>query len=311
MSADVAETSFGRKHPPRTYKHGQVDMTNEAKTWFQLLFFRRGTAQVAAEEMEDAREWNDHYSPLQPEKYIAFRVMAMLEFYKGRIPSYSFSRELMSGLLMASSAAGAIIAFTWMPEYPPPPLFRFTNTRDSRNTPWCIPPLLLLLLLLLLDCPQAWRRVIQKSMSQKTGPPRYRANPQKCLTATFDKKCLTATFDNQVRENHHGDHGRDHVPPNSVSNTESRPLKCVLHRVTTPKRYVAIITAITAGIMSWMEFSNVSKKLSRYNGSVVELEKVLLWWNHITPVDRASPIQIEKLVFLCEKVETYTLHPKP
>jgi hypothetical protein len=38
---------------------------------------------VDAEEMEEGRDRDDHYSPLKPDKYISFRVMPMLDFYKG------------------------------------------------------------------------------------------------------------------------------------------------------------------------------------------------------------------------------------
>jgi hypothetical protein len=182
--ADVSETSFWRQHSHKTYLHNQYDpdlIKPSLLDKFLGLFGKRSRAKVVADEMERADEWDDNYSPLQPDKYIHFRVEKMLAFYRLRIPRYSLANEVFNGLLMASSAAGAIIAFTWIPEY------------------------------------------------------------------------------------------------------------------------VAIITAVTAGIMSWVEFSSVNKKLARYNGSVVELESIVLWWQSISAVDRASPLQIEKLISLCEK----------
>jgi len=44
---------------------------------------------------------------------------------------------------------------------------------------------------------------------------------------------------------------------------------------------VAIITAVTAGVMSWMEFSNVSKKLGRYNFSVGTMIIIIIEHNHL------------------------------
>uniref|UniRef100_A0A7S1HP90 SMODS and SLOG-associating 2TM effector domain-containing protein n=1 Tax=Hemiselmis andersenii TaxID=464988 RepID=A0A7S1HP90_HEMAN len=61
--------------------------------------------------------------------------------------------------------------------------------------------------------------------------------------------------------------------------------------------YVAILTSVTAGVMSWMEFTSVSKKLSRYNSSVVKLEGIILWWESLSAVDRASVVKIGELVY--------------
>mmetsp|Transcript_22971 Transcript_22971/g.58053 ORF Transcript_22971/g.58053 Transcript_22971/m.58053 type:complete len:625 (-) Transcript_22971:252-2126(-) len=162
-SADIAETAFGKRYSGSTYRHGQ----REEASW----------AAGAARDLEAvAAARDDHYSPLQPDRYLTHRARTMVEFYKLRLPRYARVREAASYFLMAASAAGSIIAFV--------------------------------------------------------------ANPG----------------------------------------------------------YVAILTSVTAGVMSWMEFAGVSKKLARYNTSVVKLEGIILWWESLSSVDRASTVKIGELV---------------
>jgi len=58
---------------------------------------------------------------------------------------------------------------------------------------------------------------------------------------------------------------------------------------------VAIITAITSAIMSWMEFASTSRKISRYNASVVDIEDLILWWDSLGLVEKASPVNVKAL----------------
>ena len=67
-------------------------------------------------------------------------------------------------------------------------------------------------------------------------------------------------------------------------------------------QYVAIITTITSGIVSYLEFHSTGKKLSRYNATVVALESVLIWWYSITSVDKASTANVEQLVSRAEAI---------
>jgi len=61
-------------------------------------------------------------------------------------------------------------------------------------------------------------------------------------------------------------------------------------------QYVAIITAITSGVTTWLEFHRTSEKISRYNASITNLSSLLLWWQSIRPPDRALSSNIEYLV---------------
>ena len=64
---------------------------------------------------------------------------------------------------------------------------------------------------------------------------------------------------------------------------------------------VAIITSVTAAIASWMEFTTTAAKIARYNGIIVALTNLLLWWDSLSLVDKASPLNIDTLVLKTEE----------
>jgi len=64
--------------------------------------------------------------------------------------------------------------------------------------------------------------------------------------------------------------------------------------------FVAIVTAVTSGVTSYMEFHSTDKKLMRYNCTIVGLQKALLWWNSLSDVERASQKNSNTLVCMCE-----------
>lgn len=45
-----------------------------------------------------------------------------------------------------------------------------------------------------------------------------------------------------------------------------------------------------------MEFNSTAAKIARYNGIIVALSNLLLWWDSLSLVDKASPINIDMLV---------------
>jgi len=64
---------------------------------------------------------------------------------------------------------------------------------------------------------------------------------------------------------------------------------------------VAIISSVTAAIASWMEFTTTAAKIARYNGIIVALTNLLLWWDSLSLVDKASPLNIDTLVLKTEE----------
>ena len=58
-----------------------------------------------------------------------------------------------------------------------------------------------------------------------------------------------------------------------------------------------------SGISAWLDWSNLSSKISRYSASTVDLENLILWWDSMSIVQKASPVIIGKLVatgrFVC------------
>jgi hypothetical protein len=102
-----------------------------------LLTAGKETAQESAKDMDDdAQEHvlvtikngeprmntkNDdylkYYDPLKADKYIELRLEKMLEFYKSRLPHYTWSRNLMSVVLLIVTAAGTIFAYKQFSSY--------------------------------------------------------------------------------------------------------------------------------------------------------------------------------------------------
>ena len=63
---------------------------------------------------------------------------------------------------------------------------------------------------------------------------------------------------------------------------------------------VAIVTSVTTSVAAWLEFHSTAQKVSRYNGIIVSLSNILLWWDSMGDVDKASPINIDLLVQMGE-----------
>jgi hypothetical protein len=66
--------------------------------------------------------------------------------------------------------------------------------------------------------------------------------------------------------------------------------------------YVSICATTAAAITSWMEYNDVVKKIGRYNGTVSNLESLMLWWKSIPQVEKSVIANVEKLVQTGEQV---------
>ena len=60
--------------------------------------------------------------------------------------------------------------------------------------------------------------------------------------------------------------------------------------------WVPIIASFVGATMAWLEFNGTSKKLSRYSDVVHQVNSLILWWERLTDVDRASLANIEQLI---------------
>lgn len=54
---------------------------------------------------------DNHYSPVQPELYVRFRVARAMAFYKGRIPRCHYVRNIAQTLLVLGSIGSAVLAY--------------------------------------------------------------------------------------------------------------------------------------------------------------------------------------------------------
>ena len=71
--------------------------------------------EVATWKQALAEEKDNHHSPLTPKKFIRFRLVPELEFYKQRLPKYSQRRVMTQMLTMLGSLMGAVLAFLGVP----------------------------------------------------------------------------------------------------------------------------------------------------------------------------------------------------
>eukprot|EP00282_Hemiselmis_andersenii_P037558 CAMPEP_0169426518 /NCGR_PEP_ID=MMETSP1042-20121227/250_1 /TAXON_ID=464988 /ORGANISM="Hemiselmis andersenii, Strain CCMP1180" /LENGTH=1005 /DNA_ID=CAMNT_0009536455 /DNA_START=113 /DNA_END=3128 /DNA_ORIENTATION=- len=68
------------------------------------------------------------------------------------------------------------------------------------------------------------------------------------------------------------------------------------------QEWAAVVTAVAAGLTAWAEFSGTEKKLYRYSESASQVGSAVMWWNSLAEVDKASTVQISRLVETCETI---------
>ena len=80
-------------------------------------------------------------------------------------------------------------------------------------------------------------------------------------------------------------------------------MPCVAGRCSGPTRVTRhlgippeIVSAISAGVAGYLEWSSVGRKVSRYNGSIVEIENLILWWDSMSTVEKGAPHSVNNLV---------------
>ena len=68
--------------------------------------------------------------------------------------------------------------------------------------------------------------------------------------------------------------------------------------------YVAIVSATSTAIGSWIAFQSLETQLTRYSSTVRALKGQLSWWYSLSDVDQVSVVQITRLVHTCENTIT-------
>ena len=66
--------------------------------------------------------------------------------------------------------------------------------------------------------------------------------------------------------------------------------------------WAVVVTAVSAALTSWAEFTDVARKLERYTRAVIELENLVTRWKGLSEVDRASTVSISRLVTKGEEI---------
>ena len=67
--------------------------------------------------------------------------------------------------------------------------------------------------------------------------------------------------------------------------------------------WVVLVTALSAAVTSWAEFSETARKTQRYTRAVTSLEVLLSWWASLT-VEQSSKAAIANLINTSEQIIT-------
>eukprot|EP00747_Dinoflagellata_sp_TGD_P085038 gnl/TRDRNA2_/TRDRNA2_162744_c1_seq1.p1 gnl/TRDRNA2_/TRDRNA2_162744_c1~~gnl/TRDRNA2_/TRDRNA2_162744_c1_seq1.p1 ORF type:complete len:569 (+),score=89.75 gnl/TRDRNA2_/TRDRNA2_162744_c1_seq1:254-1960(+) len=71
---------------------------------------------------------------------------------------------------------------------------------------------------------------------------------------------------------------------------------------------VAAVSALSAAVISWSEFTDVDRKLERYAMVVRSAKKLMSWWDSLSEVDHSSGANINRLVTEGEAIINGELH---
>ena len=64
--------------------------------------------------------------------------------------------------------------------------------------------------------------------------------------------------------------------------------------------WTAVVTAVATLVTAWVAFHGTSRKLTRYSNTVSKGLSILLWWEHMTPIEKSSVTNVNQLVMICE-----------
>merc|ERR1719401_1545867 len=59
---------------------------------------------------------------------------------------------------------------------------------------------------------------------------------------------------------------------------------------------VALLSSVASAILAWAEFVDVNRKIERYSICINKLKTTISWWDSLRDVERASTVNITKLV---------------
>jgi hypothetical protein len=84
----IKDSALYREYPPMVYRHGQyqdISKENRQKSLAKNKIFYLDPSDFS--DPNNGSEFDDFYSPIEPESYIRHRVMPQLEFYQNRFKS--------------------------------------------------------------------------------------------------------------------------------------------------------------------------------------------------------------------------------
>jgi hypothetical protein len=66
--------------------------------------------------------------------------------------------------------------------------------------------------------------------------------------------------------------------------------------------WTAVLAALSTVVTAWSAFHSTDKKLARYSATINAIDELVLWWNEMTDVEKASIPNINAIVGTCEEI---------
>merc|ERR1712187_1051479 len=65
---------------------------------------------------------------------------------------------------------------------------------------------------------------------------------------------------------------------------------------------VALFSCVAASVLAWAEFLDVGRKIMRYSVAINKLKALIIWWDSLPDVEKASTVNITRLVLEGESI---------
>lgn len=111
MSSSDLQRSMWSKRYPRAHRHFQYSGTLQQEEEDDEQDDEDGAIKInKPERKKKNKAIDDHYTPLQPDKYVEFRLEKSMVFYQRRIPLYAFHATIFKLILLLCAVVSSALA---------------------------------------------------------------------------------------------------------------------------------------------------------------------------------------------------------
>ena len=114
MSSTDLQRSMWSKRYPRAHRHfqysGKLQQEEEDDEPDDEDVLGRVANKIKPEKKKKNKAIDDHYTPLQPDKYVEFRLEKSMDFYQRRIPIYAAHATIFKLILLLCAVVSSALA---------------------------------------------------------------------------------------------------------------------------------------------------------------------------------------------------------